>query len=117
MSKRDDEEFARETFTRFLARTGSVPPVWQDGTEPPDYFLSWQSAQYAVEVTQVMESFDVGARPLPYQGMAKALTGLTRRIQARALAAGVLHGTYGCPAPIPNSRIRNLGLRRQSCVS
>ena len=103
MSKRDDEEFARETFTRFLTRTGSLPPTWQDGTEPPDYFLSWHDARYAVEVTQVMESFDLGARPLSYQGMARALRSLTRRIQSRALAAGVLHGTYVLDlAPIPN---------------
>jgi hypothetical protein len=103
MGKRDDEEFAKEAFSRFLARSGITGSVWQDGPDPPDFTLSFEASEFAVEVTQVMEQFDLGERPLSYRGIAKALKGLTQRIQAQATAAGVLKGTWVLAlSPIPN---------------
>ncbi len=103
MVKRVDEEFAKEAFVRFLARVGGALGDWQDGSDPPDYFLSLPGHRFAVEVTQVMERFDLAVSPVPYAGMSKSLTRLTRRLQARALQEGVLRGTYVLAfKPIPN---------------
>jgi hypothetical protein len=100
---RDDEEFAKEAFGRFLSRAGGASAQWQDGPDPPDYFLTWGASRFAVEVTQVMEQLDLGAKPLPYRGMARALKSFTERLQAKAKEAGVLHGTYMLDlSPIPN---------------
>ncbi len=103
MSKRDDEEFAKETFTRFLATSAKGSSAWAEGADPPDYVLTWNGLRYAVEVTQVMESFELGPRPLSYMGMSQSLRALTKRIEARAISAGLLEGTYGLALdPIPN---------------
>jgi hypothetical protein len=103
MTKRDDEEFAKETFSRFLSGSESSSPIWTEGAEPPDYELTWKGTCYAVEVTQVMESFELGPRPLSYEGMSRSLHALTKRIEARAIAEGILNGAYGLAfEPIPN---------------
>ena len=99
---RHDEQFAREAFSRFLARAGRSF-LWRDGTEPPDYFLQTDGTTFAVEITQVVEAVDVGSRTISYHGMSEALKRLTDRLEEHAKSRGLLHGTHVIAlSPIPD---------------
>jgi len=99
---RHDEEFAKEAFSRFLARVGR-PFSWRGGTEPPDYFLETDGTTFAIEITQVVEAVDVGSHTMSYHGMSAALKRLTGRLEDQAKSRGLLHGKHAIAlSPIPN---------------
>jgi hypothetical protein len=99
---RRDEEFAQEALTRFFAERFSIPSVWEPDSQPPDFWVYPMDRRFAVEVTQLMESVEVGAITLTQRGANAALRSAVRKLEALARAAGLLQGFYHihvCPLP------------------
>src|SRR5258708_602025 len=90
---RHDEEFAKETFSRFLRRQGEQNFFWLPGAEPPDYFMQVAEEKFGVEVTQVMESVELGKGKIPYQGVRQALKSFARELEER-MKQGCLQGMF-----------------------
>jgi hypothetical protein len=61
MTRRQDEEFAKDAFGRFLIGLG-IEHRWRGGTEPPAYFLDVGQASFPVEIAQVAQAAEVGSR-------------------------------------------------------
>jgi hypothetical protein len=58
---RKEEEQAKGYFNGFLeARYSPRDILWEDGDEPPDYWLTLSGARYAVEVTSILERANIG---------------------------------------------------------
>lgn len=111
MKTRKDEEFAKEAFSRFLARLGSSHD-WCEGSEPPDYFLHIEETSFAVEVTQIVEQVDLGTHVSSTTGVNRALTAFTRRLQTEAVARNILHGSYVIDfSPIPHLKAQQDTIR------
>jgi hypothetical protein len=99
---RRDEEFAKEAFSRFLTTRHSTPLQWGPGAQPPDFWLDVAERRFAVEVTQAMESFDVGPIVLTERGANAALRQAVQQLEYEAREAGLLRGFYHihvCPLP------------------
>jgi hypothetical protein len=99
---RRDETFAQEALTRFFAERYPRSPIWQSGSEPPDFWVYMAGRRFAVEVTQVMESLEVGSITLTGRGAIAALRRAVQQIEALARDAGLLRGFYHihvCPLP------------------
>lgn len=92
--KRRDEEFARQAFDRWLVRHRSESVGWEDGDEPPDYTLRLSDEGFAVEVTSIVETLDLGHGVLSTTGIRASLEGFERSLERAAQGAGLLHGTY-----------------------
>jgi len=114
---RSDEEFAMEAFSRFLRDIGETKHTWIPGADPPDFLLQIGQRTLSVEVTRVMQSFDVGHGRMPYAGAAAAMRRLAESLETRARDAGILHGQYVLhlsPVPILSKNLPELltaGLR------
>src|SRR5262245_23304670 len=105
MKKQNDEEFVRETFHDFLKGRGEAP-LWEVGSEPPDYFLMLGDRRYSVEVTQVMEEFQIGSGRQTSQAIQSFLLGVAKSIEDEARSRGILHGTYNLSArAVDNFRV------------
>jgi hypothetical protein len=89
-----DEEAAKEAFTRFLHQAGSSVVEWRSGHEPPDYFLDVEGHEFAVEVTQVMETIALQHAIVSARGVSEALSRFAQAIHDAATEAGILNGTY-----------------------
>ena len=111
---RHDEEFAKEAFSRFLATRYTSPSWWEPGSQPPDFWLDVGGRRFAVEVTQVMESIDVGQHTLTNQGANAALRRTVQQLEHEARTAGLLRGFYHvhvCPLPQLRSILQDLRAR------
>jgi hypothetical protein len=92
---RRDEEFARESFSRALPRFGSSEPVsWEEGTEPPDFFLNLGAERYAVEVTRIVGQIELGGRKESKRKSGALLQRFADELQVTALEQGILRGAY-----------------------
>lgn len=89
MKRQRDEEFARETFHEFLQGRGEAP-LWESGSEPPDYFLALGDQRYCVEVTQVMEEFQLGGGKQTSRAIQMFLLGVAKIIEDEARSRGTL---------------------------
>ena len=99
---RKDEAFAQEALTRFFAERYPRPPIWEPGSEPPDFWVQMAGRRLAVEVTQVMESLEVGSITLTERGANAALRRAVQQLEALARDLGLLRGFYHihvCPLP------------------
>ena len=93
--KSANEEFCKSKFDDFLKKTSvSASIVWQDGDEPPDYYLSLDDARYAVEVTILMEKLAVGASTMPRIAVIASLWDFVDEVEQIARERNLLHGTY-----------------------
>jgi len=102
---RKDEVFAQEALTRFLAERYPMPPIWEPGSEPPDFWVQMAGRRFAVEVTQIMESLEVGSITLTERGANAALRRAVQQLEAHARKAGLLRGFYHIHVcPVPNFR-------------
>lgn len=95
--RRRDEEFARETFHEFLQGRGEAP-LWEVGSEPPDYFLELGGQRYGVEVTQVMNEFLIGRKAQTSSAIQSFLLKVAKSIEDEARNRGILRGTYNLSA-------------------
>ena len=109
--KRRDEEFARETFHEFLQGRGEAP-LWEDGSEPPDYFLELGGQRFGVEVTQVMEEFRIGGRAQTSSAIQSFLLRVAKSIEDEARKQGILSGTYNLSA----KAVENFGAIRDTVI-
>lgn len=91
--KRKDEEFAKRAFLKHLQRCGLNPKSMKD-SERPDYILEVDAHCYAVEVTQVMQTFEFNECQFPSRNLNIALERFVQRIQDKARSLGVLSGKY-----------------------
>jgi hypothetical protein len=89
-----DEKYAKEAFTRHLRSVGVAQIAWLQGAEPPDYSLVADAETFAVEITEVMESHDIGTGLMPERGVSKELRRLAREVEAKATTVGSLCGVY-----------------------
>jgi hypothetical protein len=92
---RRDEEFARESFSRALTRFGISEPVsWEEGTEPPDFFLNLGAERYAVEVTRIVGQIELGGRMESKRKSGAILQRFADELQEAAREQGILRGAY-----------------------
>lgn len=101
---RKDEEFAKKAFDTFLA---NIRPnrKWDDGPDPPDYFLTIESDKSSIEVTQIMESVGTEAHPKSERGWQMTLEAIVKRVEAEMVERRVLTGVYALHLePAPNAR-------------
>src|SRR5215210_9100381 len=101
--KSKDEEFAKETFHEFLLERGEVP-LWEED-EAPDYYLTTGAQRYAVEVTQLMETFQLGGRNQTPVSLSHSLKRVADSIESEARKRNILSGTYSLSA----KAVENLG--------
>ncbi len=91
--KRKEEEFAKKAFLKHLGRCGLDQNSMED-SERPDYLLKVGVHRYAVEVTQVMQAFELNGHQFPSRQLNNALERFVQRVQDRARNLGILSGTY-----------------------
>lgn len=106
MLARQDEQFAKEAFSRFLRRVNpSTPLLWEQGTQAPDFFLTAGGVRYAVEVTRVVGTAPVGGQRLSTRAVQAPLLRFVNELQTEACKRGILQGTYEVwLEPVPNLR-------------
>lgn len=99
------ETLARDAFQKILRKAGIRDARWRRGREPPDYYLRVANASYAVEVTRVMDTHEVGGVAMPTRTVRASLEKLSTTVKQEAAKAGLLSGTYTMAlAPIPQLR-------------
>jgi hypothetical protein len=93
---RPDEEYCKTVFTEFLKSVDSTSQIsWREpAQDPPDYYLTIDRDNFAVEVTQLMETYEVGNLKMPSVGMNHALVNFCRRLEKIATNEGLLQGSY-----------------------
>ena len=92
---RRDEEFAKDSFHRFLDRLDlKDEPVWEDGSDPPDFFLSIGAERFDVEVTRVVAPVSLDGNVFPKWTVTRALRSFAEQVQREARDAGILQGAY-----------------------
>jgi len=87
MPLKKQEEFCRDEFDRWLK--GQYPKTsvsWQDGSEPPDFWLILNSKKYAVEVTRIVDEYD--------RTVTASLWRIVDNAEKMARDLGVLSGIY-----------------------
>ena len=88
-----DEEFSREAFHKFLHSLGQTDIHWQP-CDPPDYYLDIGKKTFAVEVTQVMTSIQIGGQDRPSVGIFHELRQFGDRIEKDLKSDNQIHGQY-----------------------
>lgn len=90
-----DEEFAKESFDSFLRQQVPLERTrWQEGDEPPDYFLQLDGERYGVEVTMIVPNVELDGVSYSSRMLGDALRRFSDDLQERARAAGILRGAY-----------------------
>lgn len=94
--RREDEEFCKDTFDKFLS--GFFNPteiVWKDGNDPPDYDLYLGGRKFAVEVTTIVEEkTQIGSRRLSPVTIIVSFGRLKEEVKQIASDKGFLNGFY-----------------------
>ena len=100
-----DEDFARETFERFLKARCHGGTLWSTGGEPPDYDLEVDHVSYAVEITQIMGSIELAGQHISARATIESLRRFVSAVEWRAVDLGILTGGYHLHVcPVPNLR-------------
>ena len=107
------EEFAREAVVHFLRARGTREPAIEPWSDPPDFRLTADGVEYAVEVTRIMESIRVGNRLMTEQAALAAMRRFAARVEVDARSAGILNGLYSLHlSPVADFKAVETGLRR-----
>jgi hypothetical protein len=89
------EEFCKDQFNQYLTNelhfTGIV---WEDGEDPPDYYVDIGGLKLAIEVTTIMESVCIEGRTLPSVTVTDSLWRIVEEAEKEAKNQGILHGVY-----------------------
>lgn len=107
MSKRYLEEVCKAKLDAHLKEAlNGFELSWLDGSEPPDYWLEVGGTKYAVEMTSIVDSFDIAGEKYSEPGVDAALWSLVADIDSEANQKGILFGTYIITfhLPVPNLR-------------
>lgn len=92
--KSKTEEFCKSKFDEFIRAIQSASTCWQDGDEPPDYYLYLSGTKYAVEITTLMGKSKVGNLELPEIAIIASLEQLVNNVEESARRDGFLNGAY-----------------------
>ena len=93
--KSPNEELCKSRFGNYLKNSLSTGPLaWEDGDEPPDFYLSIAGERFAVEVTILMEQFTVGESTMPTKAIRASLREFVDEVEQLARKQNTLHGTY-----------------------
>ena len=110
------EQFCADSFDRFLAhRLGIASRVWEPvsrGQDPPDFFLTIDQENFAVEVTstEVMRGVSFGEGQIQEETYEHSHTQFIKDVEAAARNAGILKGAYAISfgRPMAISRFRQI---------
>jgi hypothetical protein len=109
---RRDEAFAQEALTRYLHSQGFSHLLWEEpDQDPPDFFLTVDGQRHAVEVTQVMDSVELGGRVISDRGVVSALRQTVATLEEAAKKRKVLRASITCMSvhfPISGEPYRRL---------
>ena len=90
-----DEEYARESFSRFLsARVGGAKLLWRAGANPPDYEVTIGSIAYPVEVTRVTDRVELDGRVFTEPHVQAALMDFKDELKQLAQAQSLISGAF-----------------------
>jgi hypothetical protein len=90
-----DEDFARESFARFLHRIDFARvATWTAGSEPPDFDLTVGRENYAVEVTMLVRQVTTDGLPQSKRKVVADLLRFAQETKQYAISQGILHGGY-----------------------
>jgi hypothetical protein len=111
------EELCKSRFGDFLSKN-SISSVqdWREGEEPPDFYLSMDGNDYAVEVTNLMEQLNVGRTKLPIIGIIKSLKVCVDEVEKIARDRSILHGTYIVTFSKPIDNFRSVRIPLQTTL-
>lgn len=92
---RSDEEFAKSQFDVYLqSKLTETSILWQDGDEPPDYYLHMDKIKYPVEVTRLVEQVETPRGQIPKTGIDASARDIAQQVQKEAIQRGILKGKY-----------------------
>jgi hypothetical protein len=107
--KRPNEEATRAEFQRILSQNFPNAKIsWEDvpqKREPPDWYVTLDDAQFAVEATTIYDFLTVTASTKMSAALVSAAlqSFIKKDVEQQGRAAGILRGTYNVTlAPIPN---------------
>uniref|UniRef100_A0A7C4CDM2 Uncharacterized protein n=1 Tax=candidate division WOR-3 bacterium TaxID=2052148 RepID=A0A7C4CDM2_UNCW3 len=93
-----DEKFSMVAFDNWLrANQQGLVPRWEYipvSQQPPDFRLWIDDAAYAVEVTQVVHTVNLGGREVPEQGVMSAIGRFLDEIRQELAREGLPRGVY-----------------------
>ncbi len=94
--KSEREEFCRSRFDAYLQqRNVSERIEWQEGPEPPDYYLAVGDQRFAVEVTTISDKIDVGSgKEIEREKLVEYRKRLVSEVEGEARKEGILRGSY-----------------------
>ena len=95
MSRSESEEYCKDAFEQYLRNVLHLHGTdFEEGEDPPDYWLLYQGKRYAVEVTQIFDSIEGGRKMIPRLTYFDHEKRLAQDIEREARAEGCLHGRY-----------------------
>jgi hypothetical protein len=104
---RHDEELCREAVSRLLQQRG-IEDLWKEGTEPPDWFLEVAGQLFAVEVTSIHGSTNLGGREHTWVQLSNELApfskDICREVEARVQIPGWFTVNFPAIPHIKNHR-------------
>ncbi len=94
------EKFCRDELDRWLrGKCPCATLTWRRGDEPPDFWLTMEGIEYAVEVTRILNEQD--------RKITTSLWRIIKRAESKALDEGILSGTYEVEFYGPIKTFRN----------
>jgi hypothetical protein len=92
---RRDEEYARDSFSRFLGtRVGTQVASWRPGANPPDYEVTIGSVVFPVEVTRVTDRVELDGRVFTEPHVQAALMGFKDELKVLAESQSLVSGAF-----------------------
>lgn len=91
------QEFCKVRFEAYLRQRSSVAEQieWQEGPDPPDYYLIVGNQKYAVEVTSIAEKIDIGSgKEIEREKLVEYRKRLVAEVESEAKTQGILRGCY-----------------------
>jgi len=91
------QEFCKVRFEAYLRQRSSVTEQieWQEGPDPPDYYLIVGNQKYAVEVTSIAEKIDIGSgKEMEREKLVGYRKSLVAKVESEAKTQGILRGRY-----------------------
>jgi hypothetical protein len=102
--KRADEERCRLAFDSYVKKVSmATEVVWEscEANDPPDYYVYLDNVKFAVEVTTLMETIQVGTIGLRQEAINQCLWQFVEGVERAAKSSGMLDGGYLVCFPQP----------------
>ena len=91
---RNDEIAAIESFSEHLLSKGIKVEPWEEGEDPPDFYLMVESERFAVEVTNLIDEIKVNDKSVPRLAYSISVDRLVSEIEQESHKKGNLKGSY-----------------------